>query len=152
MWSSFLSQKSAGRLTVPADPSVQHVRPDTGRLVSMPRKPTWEAYFLRRGLNTEHLPEKVIIIFRRCRNQTFEDDKPRWTRESQPRYVLRRPGCQVCHAKNTNWVPKDDSMPWVDQSKLSHKWKSLMKQPEFEASDVLKNPDWYFPTPGRTKN
>ncbi|KAJ4857116.1 hypothetical protein T069G_08013 [Trichoderma breve] len=131
---------------IPADPSVKYTRPDRNKLVALPRKSNWEAYFLRNGVENGSLPENVTLVCRRCRTQLFDDTEPRWTRESTPRYVLRRPNCKTCNKKNTNWSPQNTSILWVDSSKLSRKWASLLKQPAFDPEDVLKNPDWYFPT------
>ncbi|KKP00640.1 hypothetical protein THAR02_07268 [Trichoderma harzianum] len=131
---------------IPADPSVKYTRPDRNKLVALPRKSNWEAYFIRNGVENGSLPENVTLVCRRCRTQLFDDTEPRWTRESTPRYVLRRPNCKTCNKKNTNWSPQNTSILWVDSSKLSRKWANLLKQPAFDPEDVLKNPDWYFPT------
>lgn len=136
-----------GTWAIPADPLVKYTRPDRNKLVSLPRKPNWEVYFLRHDLNNESLPDNVTLVCRRCCTQLFEDTEPRWTRESNPRYVLRRPNCKTCNKKNTNWSPKDSTILWVDSSKLSRKWANLSKQAAFDHEDVLKNPDWYFPMP-----
>lgn len=130
---------------VPVDPAVLYIRPDAKKLAAPPRKPGWEEYFLRPCSEAESLVPRVTIICRKCRTMEFEDRSPRWTRESQARYVLRRPSCAFCKQKNTNWVPKDDTIRWVDPSKLSRKWLRLLKQPGFQTSDVMENPDWYIP-------
>lgn len=137
-------RNKASTWAMPADPSVLYVRPDSKKLAAEPRKTSWEDYFLQ-DPQLDGSERVVTIVCRTCRATQYEDTKPRWTRESQPRYVLRRPRCKGCNLKNSNWTPKDKNVLWVDSSKLSRKWSNLLKRPGFNKNDVLNNPDWYFP-------
>lgn len=101
----------AGTWGSPADDFTGYIQPQRSSLIAAPRKAGFDEYFLRHKADCYGLPDTITIKCRKCRFQTYIDDRPRWTSETQLRYVVKRPKGQFCHKKNVNWYPENDRIP-----------------------------------------
>lgn len=101
----------------------------------------WEDHLLRLSAEERNgLPRSVRVRCSSCRIETFDDERPRWTFESTPRYVRPRMGCKRCHKKDRYWEPVNKSIHTVDSSMISRMWKKL-KRAGFDPANFPRRPE-----------
>lgn len=83
---------------IPADDRIPYVRPSRTNLKGV-RKAEWSDFMLRTAEECERLPEVVAIKCNGCKEGTFQGNNPRWTVETAPRYVRRKPNCPNCRRR-----------------------------------------------------
>ncbi|KAI5865347.1 hypothetical protein GGS23DRAFT_558798 [Durotheca rogersii] len=104
--------------------NIPRSQPDANALKRPPQRAGWTDVLLRtkEGAASFGLPSTEQYICRTCETDITTDEDPRWTIESLPCYIPRRPRCIVCENTCTNRRPEDASIQWVDAAALSKKW------------------------------
>ena len=144
---SVTCQNSQGHgFAVPWNDRVPWAAPKTIVLERPPRKADWTDVFLRQDSTTLGSPSIIQIICRACNDKSSiqEDKEPRWTIETPPRYVIRKPLCKVCCRTGTTWRTVDPGITWVDVARMSVLWKKKEKK-NWDVDDMIKHPNKYFP-------
>ncbi|KAL1860398.1 hypothetical protein VTK73DRAFT_7365 [Phialemonium thermophilum] len=137
---------------VPVDDRTPWSPPDADALKRPPQRAAWTDVLLRPGEEAASLglPSSVECICRGCESKITTDEDPRWTIESMPRYIPRRPRCVACHNKCTNYRPTDPTVKWLDAAAVSKKWAQIQRE-GWAVPDILEHPDRYFPKVRQTK-
>lgn len=131
---------------IPRDSSIPWTPAKVDALERHPLKADWTDVLLLKDPITEGLPKVVQIMCRACKDQSSieQDDNPRWTIETPPRYVIRKPRCKACCRNDVTWSTVDAEIPWLDQASISKMWGKKKKE-NWDADDMVKNPSAYFP-------
>ncbi|TPX17407.1 uncharacterized protein E0L32_003050 [Thyridium curvatum] len=129
---------------VPSDDSIPWCLADANALKRVPRRAAWSDFLLRKGDLSTDLAYSIQCICRGCNSaeSIVMDSSARWTIETLPRYIPRKPRCTVCK-KSTTWKPVDASIEWLDAAALSKKWTQICKE-QWSIDEVLKTPDRFF--------
>ncbi|KEY73802.1 hypothetical protein S7711_10669 [Stachybotrys chartarum IBT 7711] len=116
-------------------------------------KADWVDVMLRQGLSLAGLPDALHIICRACKDPASvqKDEEPRWTIETTPRYVTRKPRCKVCSRKDTAWCPVNPDIAWLDPAAISKVWQKKEKH-NWDIDDMVRNPELYFPKSREERN
>lgn len=130
---------------VPLNNDMIWTTPDANGLRQPPQRAKWADILIRTGTDILDLPKPVSCICRRCRNAdcTFIDSQPRWTIETKPRYVPRKPRCSNC-GKSARWRPIETSVDWIDSALLSKLWAKFTER-NWCVDELLRKPDRFFP-------
>lgn len=139
------NERSAG-FAIPWDDQIPWAAPKTIVLDRPPMKADWTDVLLRQNTSTGNLPSTVQIICRACDDQSSiqQDTEPRWTIETPPRYVIRKPRCKICCRNDTTWRTVDTSITWLDPAAISKMWRKREKN-NWDLDDMIENPHDYFP-------
>lgn len=131
---------------VPLDDSIPWQAGRRHILERAPLRADWTDVLLRKDWDDRRQQTSIQIICKSCNNDDsiYEDIEPRWTIESTPRYVVRKPRCKVCNKNGITWRPVDDTIPWLDQAAISKMWKK-QKDKNWDLEDVIRDPAKYFP-------
>jgi hypothetical protein len=131
---------------IPWDDQVKWSPSKTSILARSSMKAEWTDILLRKPPNTDGLPISMSIICRSCMDKASvqPDVEPRWTIETPPRYVIRKPYCHTCRKNSVTWCPTESGIPWVDATALTKMWKKRVDK-SWDIDDILRDPSSYFP-------
>jgi hypothetical protein len=131
---------------IPWDDQVKWSPSKSSLLVRSPMKAEWTDILLRKPPSTDGLPISMSIIRRSCMDEASvqQDGEPRWTIETPPRYVIRKPYCQVCRKNSVTWCPTESSIRWIDATALTKMWKKRTDK-NWTIDDIWHDPSSYFP-------
>jgi hypothetical protein len=123
---------------VPVDDDICWTTPDVNNLSRPPQKAAWSEILLYTKGRLASLGESdraalekpVDCICRQCRSleSVTTDTTPRWTIETSPKYVPRKPRCSVCKSKGVTWKPCDSSIKFHDSAALSKLWTKFYQE------------------------
>ncbi|KAJ6786905.1 hypothetical protein PWT90_00047 [Aphanocladium album] len=132
---------------VPVDNGIPWALPKASVLERPPQAASWANTLLRQREAKSGLlgVDDIICRTRRDPASIQQDMDPRWIIETPPRYVIRKPQCNICARRNITWCAVDRSIEWLDPASISKTWAKKEKN-NWNIDDMVNNPHVFSKT------